>query len=58
MAATMTLRQTAKVLPFRKPCDSVEQTDQKNRLPTLSSAEIESFFDHAQRAAETSVKAA
>lgn len=47
MAATMTLRQGAKLLPYRKPCASVDRTDRKNRLPALSSADIESIFDHA-----------
>jgi len=52
MAATMPFQNGAKVIPFRKPCASVNQTDRKNRLPTLSSAEIEDFFDHAQLATE------
>jgi hypothetical protein len=47
MAATMTLRKAAKVLPFGKPCQSVNRTDRNERLPRLTSAEIESFFDQA-----------
>ncbi|GKY86281.1 hypothetical protein [Sinisalibacter aestuarii] len=52
MAATMTLQQSAKILPFRKPCASVNRTDRMKRLPTITSAEIESIFDHAHFAAE------
>ncbi|SMH48067.1 hypothetical protein [Maritimibacter sp. HL-12] len=50
MAATMTLRKPAKVLPFGKPCQSVTATDRDERLPRLTSAEIESFFDQAKTA--------
>jgi hypothetical protein len=50
MAATMTLRKTAKVLPFGTPCQSVNRTDRNERLPRLTSAEIESFFDQANTA--------
>jgi hypothetical protein len=52
MAATMNIHQSAKILPFRKSCASVDRTDRNNRLPTLSSAEIEDFFDHARLTAE------
>lgn len=58
MAATMSLPKSATILPFRKNCASVERTDRKNRLPTLSSAEIESIFDHAQLTSEQSKLAA
>lgn len=47
MAATMTLRKTAKYLPFGKLCQSVNRTDRNERLPRLTSAEIESIFDQA-----------
>jgi len=50
MAATMTLRKAAKVLPFGNPCQSVNRTDRNERLPRLTSAEIESFFDQASTA--------
>ena len=50
MAATMTLRKAAKVLRFGKPCQSVNRTDRNERLPRLTSAEIESFFDQATAA--------
>jgi len=45
MAATMNLRKTAKILPFRKPCESVNRTDRQCRLPRITSAEIECLFD-------------
>ncbi len=47
MAATMTLQKSGKILPFRQPCPSVNRTDRKSRLPKITSAEIESFFDQA-----------
>lgn len=58
MAATMTLQQGAKILAFRAPCASVNRTDRKKRLPTLTSAEIEDIFDHAQLTAEQTRQAA
>ncbi|GGD37467.1 hypothetical protein [Sinisalibacter lacisalsi] len=53
MAATMTLQKTAKVLPFSKPCQSVNRTDRNQRLPRITSAEIEIFFDQANSAKPT-----
>lgn len=58
MAATMPLRDSATILAFRKNTASVERTDRKNRLPTLSSAEIDSIFDHALLTSEQSKQAA
>lgn len=58
MAATMTLHQGAKILPFRATCASVNRTDRKKRLPTLTSADIEDIFDHAQETAEHTRQAA
>jgi hypothetical protein len=58
MAATMTLHQSAKILPFRQPCASVNRTDRNKRLPTLTSDEIESYFDLARLAAEQTRRAA
>jgi len=47
MAATMKFHKSGKVLPFRKPCPSVNRTDRNARLPKITSAEIESIFDQA-----------
>jgi hypothetical protein len=58
MAATMHLHHRATVLPFRRPCASVERTDRHKRLPTLSSAEIETIFDQACWTAEQTRRAA
>lgn len=61
MAATIQTQdqqQTAKILPFPTRCQEVKQTDRNKRLPTLSSADIESFFDHAQTRDTTMAKAA
>lgn len=55
---TLSQRRTAKILPFPKRCKEVKQTDRNHRLPTLSSADIENFFDHAQRRDTTLAKAA
>lgn len=45
MAATIIPQSTAKVLTFTKRCESVKRTDRKNRLPKLTSEEIDSIFD-------------
>lgn len=58
MAATMPLQTGAKMIHFRTPCASVKRTDRKRRLPTLTSADIEDFFDHAQLATEQFKQAA
>lgn len=58
MAATMTLQQGSKILAFQAPCASVNRTDRKRRLPTLTSDEIEDIFEHAQLAAEQTRQAA
>lgn len=58
MAATMNLRQSATVLTIRKVCASVNRTDQKKRLPTITSDEIESIFDTANLNAELRLRAA
>lgn len=58
MAATMTLQHRSKVLPFRQPCAGVKRTDRKNRLPELTSAEIDSFFENALLTAEQNKQAA
>jgi len=47
MAATMKLQKKEKVLPFGKTCPDVNRTDRNSRLPKITSAEIESFFDQA-----------
>lgn len=47
MAATIDTKNTAKILVFKRPCKGVDQTDSKRRLPPISSAEVESIFDHA-----------
>lgn len=47
MAATMKLQKTGTVIPFGKPCPEVNRTDRNSRLPKITSAEIESFFDQA-----------
>lgn len=49
MAWRLKTRRPAEILPFRRPCKSVSQTDRDARLPTLSSAEVETLFDHLQR---------
>lgn len=47
MAATIDTKRNAKILIFERPCKGVEQTDSKRRLPPITSAEVESIFDHA-----------
>lgn len=49
MAATMKLQKPSKVLPFKKPCEGVNRTDKQSRLPKITSAEIEGFFDQASK---------
>ena len=51
MAATMHLqKKEGKVVPFSKPCPSVDRTDSQSRLPKITSDEIESLFDQASKA--------
>lgn len=45
MAATMTPRSFARVLKLPSSCEAVRRTDAQNRLPTLTSAEVDGIFD-------------
>lgn len=47
MAATIDKTKSARVLVFRRKCKGVNLTDRKRRLPPISSAEVETIFDHA-----------
>lgn len=47
MASMPKTRRMLKFRPFRAACKEVSQTDRNNRLPTISSAEVESIFEHA-----------
>ena len=45
MAATMTPRRLARILHIQEDCAAVSKTDRQNRLPTISSAEVDTIFD-------------
>jgi len=49
MAATMTPRSLARILQLQGNCEAVSQTDRQKRLPTISSAEVETIFDQMSR---------
>jgi len=49
MAATMTPRSLARILHLQGNCEAVRRTDEKNRLPTISSAEVDTIFDQMSR---------
>jgi hypothetical protein len=49
MAATMTPRSLARILHLQGNCEAVSQTDRQKRLPTISSAEVETIFDQMSR---------
>jgi len=59
MAATIeTKKTTAKILRFPMPFQAVNRTDRNQKLPTLSSADIEDIFDHMTRRNEKLARAA
>jgi hypothetical protein len=49
MAATMTPRSLARILHLQGNCEAVSRTDRHNRLPTISSAEVDTIFDRMSR---------
>ncbi len=57
MAATMSPRSLARILHLPDNCEAVRRTDQKNRLPTISSAEVDTIFEQTSRQALRLVQA-
>ena len=49
MAATMTPRSLARILHMQEDSEAVCQTDRKKRLPTITSAEVDTYFDQMSR---------
>ena len=49
MAATMTPRSLARILHPQGNSEAVSQTDRRNRLPTITSAEVDTIFDQMSR---------
>lgn len=49
MAATMTPRSLARILQLQGNCEAVSQTDRQKRLPTITSAEVDTIFDQMSR---------
>ncbi len=49
MAATMTPRRLARILHPQEDSEAVSQTDRRKRLPTISSAEVDTIFDQMSR---------
>ena len=50
MAATMTPRSFVRILHLQGNCEAVKRTDRENRLPTISSDEVDTIFDQMRRA--------
>lgn len=48
MAATMTPRSLTRILQMQGTCEAVRRTDRKNRLPTITSAEVDGIFDQVR----------
>lgn len=49
MAATMTPRSLARILQLQGESEAVSRTDRQNRLPTITSAEVDTIFDQVSR---------
>lgn len=49
MAATMTPRSLARILHLQENSEAVRQTDRQKRLPTITSAEVDTIFDQMSR---------
>ena len=49
MAATISPRSLARILHLQGDCEAVSQTDRKKRLPTITSAEVDTIFDQMSR---------
>ena len=58
MAATMTPRSLARILHLQGNCEAVSQTDRHKRLPTISSAEVDTIFDQLSRQSLRTARAA
>jgi len=58
MAATMTPRSLARILHLQENCEAVSQTDRQRRLPTISSAEVDTIFDQMSRQTSQTARAA
>ena len=49
MAATISPRSLARILYLQGECEDVKQTDRQKRLPTITSAEVDTIFDRMSR---------
>jgi len=58
MAATMTPRSLARILHLQENSEAVSQTDRQKRLPTITSAEVDTIFDQMSRQALRTSRAA
>lgn len=58
MAATMTPRRLARILHLQENCAAVSKTDRQNRLPTISSAEVDTIFEQLRLEASRNKRAA
>lgn len=58
MAESIKKETTANVIPFIRGCVPVTRTDRRHRLPAISSAELDTLFDHAGDFASQTTKAA
>ncbi len=58
MAATMTPRSLARILHLQGYCEAVSQTDRQKRLPTITSAEVDTIFDQMSRQTLRTARAA
>ena len=58
MAATMTPRRFARILQLQEDSEAVRQTDRRNRLPTISSEEVDTIFDQMSRQSMRTARAA
>ncbi len=58
MAATMTPRSLARILHLQGNNEAVKRTDRENRLPTITSDEVDSIFDQMRRETLQATRAA